>query len=347
MTRVAFALAALAACGSAPVPPPAPIENVPKIPQADAELAAAVALDFRAPKDLEPRRVARGRATDAYADACVHGDHRACWRAPLVAWGHFNEDAVHHCAVLAAEQCLAGDATSCNALVYARESLVVLRETGRDDREARALCDRGLGAACQVIGHGMFDIGAEADPGDVFAKRGCDLGDSLACSDVAVDGDASYHDRELAAAKAECARGIGRGCRVAAEQDDSLRARTAEVMIAGCRAGVVGECWGWHVTDIESLRAGCAVDADACQQLAGSKVDVNTKRDALEQACQYRNLDACVTLVNFYAFHEYPEPVAGREAALADYLCHLSKRDVSNFLHAEPSDLDRLQVCKK
>jgi len=315
----------LAACGSGSVTAPPTISNQPD-PTADRIYIESTQLDYSAPRDRSARDKLRARAVAAYAAACDRGDHRSCWRAAEVAFGRgYDDKLVQRAAIATANACLGGDDRSCDALIAVRTELIVLSRTNADDHEARALCERGLAGACGAVADHLIDLGPMTPEARALYERACKLGDSASCFALGVSADTDpnpFREREHQAARAECARGMGRGCRFLAEFDESFRQRAAEVLLAGCRDGMIYDCLGIatprepKLRD-EMLRIICPVRGDGCEQLAklhaadGPLPDRTAERDALEQGCQWTSTSAflCALLVEKYDKHEHVEPV--------------------------------------
>jgi hypothetical protein len=101
----------------------------------------------------------------------------------------------------------------------------------------------------------------------------------------------------------------------------------------GCRAGLVGECSIFQRLDFraevraEGLAKGCSLgQGNLCQalgMLAMLSTDPIGERDAREHGCQFGWDLSCMDLVRRYYQKDLPEPVPGRGADLADYLCNV------------------------
>jgi hypothetical protein len=183
--RIAL-LATAIGCSSNGRGQPTVIENAPSgLPsEAEAAFVKSIALDYRAPADVEPRHALRLAAAEAYLKACKAGDTRSCWRTAVIKPGMKGVKIAHEGMVRAGRNCIAGDMPSCNALVYHREELIPLSEsydTPGDTSAARELCKAGLGAGCYAV-YSPNSLGEKGD--EALVVRGCELGDSMSCAEV-------------------------------------------------------------------------------------------------------------------------------------------------------------------
>jgi len=346
ITRMTFRIALLAmaiGCSSSGRSPPTMIENAPSgLPaEADAAFGRSIALDYRAPADVKPRNALRLAAAEAYLKACKAGDKRSCWRAAVIKPPFEGVKIVQEGLVRAGRNCIAGDMPSCNALVYHRHELVPLPESydaPRDTSAAQELCKAGLAAACYALY--APDLLGERDGDEAYVVRGCELGDSMSCYEVSfrasnqvetLERMKEYRQREDAAAKAECERGISRGCRHLVYFDEIEKQKVTAILARACRDGSVDDCSGQGIDRvdrthralaIEVTRIACTTLGEDCERLAELvRDDPTAARDALEHGCQHRELGACAKLVTAYRDRSLAEPVEGRGAAIARYLC--------------------------
>ncbi len=247
--------AALAACGGTRDPGREP--RVPEAPPADAatfvakaerELAAIRTLDYRGPRDIEPRWEQLRRASDLLYQACKRGDRPSCWRY----FGSKHTDEVsraHEIAMEMGRHCLSGDGMSCRAL-----TLRGPREYGfahhRGLAETRRMCEAGLAAACVGLSEHHRFVKQHAES-RAWLQKACDLGDAASCEKAAYldreagkpeDAVAALTARSVDRARAECGQGYALRCQWLMYRHDGDLRRMEETAEVGCRAGLLEEC---------------------------------------------------------------------------------------------------------
>jgi hypothetical protein len=338
-------LAIAIGCSSSSRDQPTVLENAPSgLPSAaEAAFAKSIALDYRAPADVEPRHALRLAAAEAYLKACKAGDKRSCWRAAVIKPGLKGVKIAHEGLVRAGRNCIAGDMPSCNALVYHRHDLVPLPESydaPRDTNAARELCKAGLAAGCYAV-YNPDLLGEKGD--EALVVRGCELGDSMSCAEISylasnqvatLERMKEYRGREDAAAKVECERGISIGCRHLVYFKDIDEQKAAAILARACRYGSVDDCTGQGIDRatgelaIEVARIACTTLGEACEDLAELvRHDKAAVREALENGCHHRQAHACARLLKAYRDKSLAEPVLGRAASIVKYLCAKDRLD--------------------
>lgn len=263
---------------------------------------------------------------------CELGDLRGCWRAAVLAvddaagiWGRVVPSIAEHC--------LAGDAASCHALA----SPIGHRHGAY--RDAVALCKRGLGAACHATALAVTR-GELLGDADALLDAGCKHGDTDACLDLWRESltDARKlraHDRARATAAVQCKAGFNQTCTLFDSSREVAPFETVEGFAAlaleraqrGCARGLLPDCLtvaqlaDGDLRD-DALTVHCATRAIGCRALAELRgTDRLGGRDAMELGCQRGNDELCGKLVRGYRSKLWPEPVAGRGAAIAAWLC--------------------------
>jgi hypothetical protein len=260
---------------------------------ADDALAAILRPNYHRPFD--PRDVTYAPIRALYLDACHAGNRRACWMIPQVRDpGTTSRDPSMDDVI--ANNCAAGDLTSCRALWRYDQRRGVPGWMGRSQCASESSCD-------------------------------------------------------LVLVLEECASGLAQSCETATgfdgvsdSQRRTLHARFVELIIDGCRQGLIDECE--QVLDLRDLRDRPGVRAAAasrvCQLRGDHCVDAFDKpedpgaRDLLEHGCQLaapgiREI-LCGQLVFGYARQAWPEPVPNRFRDLRDWYCrnpvYLDHRDI-------------------
>lgn len=303
---------------------------------ADQQLARSAALDYKAPPSRD-RATLRESAFGLYAKACAGGNASACWHALEVPPAR-DRALLRDVIVGTGRSCAAGDATSCQALASAEVQLKGL--AAHDDADFTALCERGVGAACELTPREACRRGetASCEP-----SRACLAGDTFACDEAlqaAMHGGAAaaakaLSARTLEAATQECDRGVTYACwwLVARAGGDAEKLRTT--VVESCAHGIVDDCAtvGAEVTQAdpraqaEAYAVPCRRWGRHCDHVAqlhapdGPIPDPAALRDAHEHACQLGANDDCLGLAKAYLAHQLPEPVPGRGKDLATFLC--------------------------
>ncbi len=325
----------VAACGSthaqeggSPSPKiPSAVDVATLVANAERELAASFMLDYRAPRDRESHSALRRRASEFFYQACKRGDPSSCWRYAAIG-GHNNEIAME-----AARHCLAGHRMSCRAL--ASYDLLFSFDYEHKFSEIQRMCHAGLIAAC--VRASIATLSDRPAEHRQWLQKACDLGGSASCQEAAdFDKEAGKPENEVEAlyaraldhARVECDWGYARSClRLKASQQGS-RERVEETALVGCRSGFSEDCSIFRLLDLRpemrahGLAKGCSLGkGNLCEELARLRTDPIEERDAREHGCQFGWKPSCLRLVRQYYWKELPEPVPGRGADLADYLC--------------------------
>lgn len=303
---------------------------------ADQQLARSTALDYKAPRSRD-RATLREAAFGLYAKACTGGDASACWRALEIPPAR-DRALLRDVIVGTGRSCAAGDATSCQALASAEVQLKGL--AARDDADFTALCERGIGAACELTAREACRRGETAS---CQTSRACLAGDTFACDEAlqttmqrgAGAVAKALSARTLEVATQECDRGVAYACwwLVARAGGDAEKLR--HTVVESCAHGIVDDCAtvGAEVTQAdpkaqaEAYGVPCRRWGRQCDHVAqlhapdGPLPDPAALRDAHEHACQFGDHDDCLGLAKAYLAHQLPEPVPGRGKELATYLC--------------------------
>jgi len=300
--------------------------------RAEAQLAVAGQLDYQAP--AAPVRIAAlNKAADLFRDACVtESDVGACaWAASLSVSTPVREEESYRRTRVVTDVliplCLANNADACRLF----DSDLARIPSSYSDVDAA--CGRGLASACYAASfvNTRNGVVAPLSPAEMLRleKQACDLGEPRSCKgaqDDLVEAKAPAAEIEqlatkrLAAAEQRCARGYATSCWAIPHNDKRTQAAATD----GCMRGFLDECEAPVEDDAASDKLWarvCSMTGRACSPLANGRADALAKRDALEHGCQFADVEQCVKLVLGYRSKAYPEPVPGRGAALATYLC--------------------------
>lgn len=298
---------------------------------AEREIEVNRALDYRAPR-LNLRRQAQDRAVALLFEACKLGDVRSCWWAVELP-DHATLPDAHAMATVLAKSCLRGEAKSCHALSSDsfRESAL---SSDQNAEQTFAMCEQGLAAACYAAGHRINDHRSTRRS---WMKKGCELGDSQSCAEVAkLDAEAGKPAVDIEAslrvaaerAEDECGRGITSSCFYLVREKKESPQRLELAARAGCEEGILGDCSALLLVEpiapanaAFAARQQCTLQGKGCGMLASVASGPEEIRDAFEHGCQLQDYADCMQLVKRYRAHELEEPVPGRSADLASYLC--------------------------
>lgn len=282
VTRVITAVVAMLAAGCAAPPSP---NAVPQAP------ANHVALDASKLVELADRAFSEAEAAD--------------YRRPIVG-NRFTWEPVR---TAYREACHAGDHRACRMVVALRDPGGT--RDGSVDNELARDCRQGDSSSCRAMT--VITETRDAMPGEWARWRAC-REHRPECSSRAL------HD--------ECATERSpESCRLSRDiehETDKLAVRFEMYQrIAGCFEGLVDDCVAAvrEVTFEDAAAEACRLSFQHCEDVRTSTS--LARRDLLERWCQVQRdgPESCRTLVAGYVAREFPEPIAGRAAALHDWLC--------------------------
>lgn len=274
-------------------PPPAAVSMPPAavkdlVARADEALADSTKLDYRLP--FSNHHVDREPIRAMYFQACQAGDHRACWMTTNIAVPGARMAYEDQANRAVRDNCLAGDVMSCRAA--------------------------------------SFPGALPGDPAHVFLSYECNGGRT--CDFVAM--------------RRECKAGFPESCFSIVEHDlnaadlAELGAMGRKAAREGCALGLTNECdllssfastTEERQDKIFGLEQICTMELQRCGILGLSYElsDPVKRRDALERACQWQDLNGEQFQCE-YTWRAYTdpksgitEPVPGRAKQLRDWAC--------------------------
>lgn len=309
--------------------------------QADDAVKQAAVLDYQAPAS-KVRIERRTKAADLYLASCTKdGDITSCvWAASLSHRVANPSDAdvarVQAATDVLVKQCMSNVEDACRAFDGDLGELVTDYSGNTEE-----LCQKGFARACYAFS--QWDPAkqrqrSQLDPQMLtLLKKGCELGDPQSCTFAIslVSEQTTPNKDDLAWLTRQLQKSVsdrcGRGFAISCSEATHNQPRTAAAAAVNCARGYLEAC---------SLPAGdtsvwldklwpqaCAVDGVGCRDLADVTSDGASKRDALEHGCQFGDTFVCSTLVDAYNAKTFAEPVPGRAAAIAKYLCATDPAD--------------------
>lgn len=318
--------------------------------QSRASLKELQRLDYRAPRDRQPRQKLIQAAQGLYLAACRAGDPVACWSTLYADTADVEMEAE----VRIGRNCLSGHQRSCDAIRMIDWELMLGDKSYKSP--LRDLCKRGIGFACYQA--------SRLNEGDAdtlhLLTTGCSAGDFDSCGSLLQlkrrdddMNDESLEKRVAALASRECQQGYYLACQgLPPEGDHSVfdptRYLHAEPALArACNDGHLNAC-NLIITELPAALPHKIAAAErmcsfgfSCDELVRLREEEGSSDQlglAYERACQNSrwNDGICAKLAELYLRKSLIEPIPGRARELVDYVCGLTSevRDRCDTLRA-------------